>query len=59
MQTSMIPEEKFTPIQKEIDQTKTKLKELETAQREMQVGGQIETDSTLPCSPKYGRRAAI
>ncbi len=35
--------EKFTPIQKEIDQTKTKLKELETAQREMQEGGQIET----------------
>ena len=43
MQTDDSWKEKFTPIQKEIDQTKTKLKELETAQREMQEGGQIET----------------
>ena len=36
--------EKFTPIQKEIDQTKAKLKDLEADQKEMQAGGQIETD---------------
>ncbi len=36
--------EKFTPIQQEIDQTKSKLKELEAAQKGMQAGGQIETE---------------
>lgn len=36
--------EKFTPIQQEIEQTKSKLKELEAAQREMQTGGQIGSD---------------
>lgn len=35
---------KFTPIQQEIDQTKAKLKELEAAQRELEAGGQVESD---------------